>query len=163
MIKFLVMDVDGTLTDGKIYIGANGEALKAFDIKDGYGIHDVAMSAGIVPVIITARTSEIVVRRCEELGITEIHQGNKDKMSVLMNVIKKYNSDNAVDLNLANVSYIGDDIIDLKCMELVKNAGGVVGCPNDAVAGVTNMADFVAPHNGGNGAVRDFIEWIVNQ
>ena len=62
-IKYLVMDVDGTLTDGKIYMGANGEVMKAFDIKDGYGIHDILIPAGIIPVIITGRTSKIVENR----------------------------------------------------------------------------------------------------
>ena len=64
-IKFLVMDVDGTLTDGKIYIANNGEFMKAFDIKDGYGIYAIAPDNGIVPVIITGRRSDIVAKRCE--------------------------------------------------------------------------------------------------
>ena len=74
-IKMLVMDVDGTLTDGRIYIGAAGEMMKAFDVKDGYGIAQLR-KRGIVPVIITGRTSDIVSRRAEELGITELYQGS---------------------------------------------------------------------------------------
>ena len=72
MIKFLVMDVDGTLTDGKIYMGQSGEMMKAFNIKDGYGIHDILIPAGISPVIITGRKSEIVLNRCSELGIEQV-------------------------------------------------------------------------------------------
>ena len=68
-IKFLVMDVDGTLTDGKIYMGAGGEVFKSFDIKDGYGITTILPKAGIVPVVITARKSKIVENRCAELDI----------------------------------------------------------------------------------------------
>ena len=151
MIKYLVMDVDGTLTDGKIYIGSKGEMMKAFDIKDGYGIHDIAMPFGIVPVIITGRKSEIVQRRCDELGIKEVHQGVKDKLAKLREVTG----------DLSSVAYIGDDLNDIPCMEAVKGAGGVVGCPFDAVRKVRDTAVFVSSHNGGDGAVREFIEYLI--
>ena len=149
-IKYLVMDVDGTLTDGKIYMGNHGEACKAFNIKDGCGIHDLAMPAGMIPVIITGRKSEIVLNRCKELGITEIHQGVSNKTEMLRSITG----------DGSQVAYIGDDINDLACMGAVKEAGGLVGCPKDAVQSVKDIADFVAAHNGGDGAVRDFIEWI---
>ena len=87
-IKMLVMDVDGTLTDGKIYIGPQGEVMKAFNIKDGYGIVQFIKS-GTIPVIITGRKSEIVQRRAEELGITELYQGVEDKLSQLKKVAEK--------------------------------------------------------------------------
>lgn len=151
MIKYLVMDVDGTLTDGKIYMGNDGEMMKAFDIKDGCGIHDILIPAGITPVIITGRTSKILENRCKELGITNLHQGIKNKMEKLLTITT----------DLSTVAYIGDDINDLSCMEPIKAAGGLVGCPADAVKKVMVLADFVSTHNGGNGAVRDFIEWIV--
>ena len=73
-VKYLIMDVDGTLTDGKIYMSGHGEAYKAFNIKDGYGIHDIAIPAGIIPVIITGRSSDIVLQRGSELGIKDIYQ-----------------------------------------------------------------------------------------
>lgn len=151
-IKYLVMDVDGTLTDGKIYMGQNGEMMKAFNIKDGCGIHDILIPAGICPVIITGRKSDIVLNRCKELGISEVHQGISDKLGKLMEITG----------NLAEVAYIGDDINDLVCMKAVKNAGGVLGCPADAVQAIKKITDFVADHNGGDGAVRDFIEWLVD-
>ena len=151
MIKYFVMDVDGTLTDGKIYMGNDGEFCKAFNIKDGCGIHDILIPAGITPVIITGRTSDIILNRCKELGITEIHQGVSNKIEKLKEVTD----------DLSVVAYIGDDINDLFCMEQVKAAGGMVGCPKDAVQKVKAIADFVAEHDGGDGAVRDFIEWIV--
>ena len=152
-IKYLVMDVDGTLTDGKIYMGNAGELMKAFDIKDGYGIHDMAISAGIIPVIITGRKSDILLNRCKELGIEQIFQGEKNK-------VKKLNS---ITNNLSTVAYIGDDINDFSCMMSVKVSGGIVGCPADAVKRIKEIADFVAPHNGGEGAVRDFIEWLLTE
>ena len=153
MIKYLVMDVDGTLTDGKIYMGAHGEMMKAFNIKDGCGIHDIAIPGGIIPVIITGRTSEIVKKRCGELGIQQVYQGIKNKIEQL----------NSIADDLSQVAYIGVDINDLSCMIPVKEAGGVVGCPADAVERVKEISDFVALHNGGDGAVRDFIEWIIKE
>ena len=152
-IKYLVMDVDGTLTDGKIYMGIHGEMMKAFNIKDGYGIHDIAIPSGILPVIITGRTSEIVKNRCRELGIQQIYQGIRNKIDQLNCIVE----------DLSKVAYIGDDINDLSCMIPVKEAGGIVGCPADAVEKVKTIANFVATHSGGDGAVRDFIEWLIKE
>lgn len=154
-IKYLVMDVDGTLTDGKIYMGTNGEALKAFDIKDGYGIHDILPLQSIVPVIITGRCSTIVENRCKELGITEIHQGIKDKAAELTIFCQQHS------IQLSECAYIGDDLNDLPCMQLVKEAGGIVGCPVDAVEQVQKIADFKSRFHGGCGAVREYIDWII--
>lgn len=153
MIKYLVMDVDGTLTDGKIYIGNDGELMKAFNIKDGSGIHDIAVPAGIIPVVITGRISTILKERCKELGIDNLYQGVKDKGELLKRIA----------VNLGEVAYIGDDINDLPCMRIVKEAGGIIGCPADSVNGVITIADFVSSMNGGNGAVREFIEWLVEK
>lgn len=153
MIHYLVCDVDGTLTDGKIYMSPTGEAMKAFNIKDGCGIHDILIPHHIVPVIITGRESKIVENRCKEIGIEEVHQGVKDKLDELFLVTS----------DLATVAYIGDDINDLKVMEAVKAAGGVLGAPRDAVKMVLDIADYICPHDGGDGAVRDFIEWIVER
>ena len=150
-IKYLIMDVDGTLTDGKIYMGQHGEAMKAFNIKDGCGIHDILIPSGITPVIITGRKSDIVLNRCKELGILEVHQGVANKIEKLLEITD----------DLSHVAYIGDDVNDLSCMEPIKKSGGVVGCPKDAVEHIRNLADFTASHIGGDGAVRDFIDWIV--
>lgn len=152
MIKYLVMDVDGTLTNGKIYMSENGEVMKSFNIKDGCGIHDILIPAGMIPVVITGRSSEIVKKRCDELGISYIFQGISDKFEKLIEICP----------NLEYIAYIGDDINDLPCMNKVKEAGGIVGCPADAVDAVKTIADFVSLHNGGYGAVRDFIDYIVN-
>jgi len=152
MIKYLVMDVDGTLTDGKIYMSSNGEAMKAFNIKDGCGIHDILLPTGIIPVIITGRSSDIVLNRCKEIGITEIYQGQRDKLGKLKELV----------FDLGVVAYVGDDINDIVCMKAVKEAGGIIGCPKDAVSKIIEIVDYVAEHNGGDGAVRDFIEWLTN-
>ncbi len=160
-IDFLVLDVDGTLTDGKVYMGESGELFKAFDIKDGCGIHDILPRYNIIPVIITARMGKVLKNRCSELGIKELYQGERDKLGCLLRVLKKYSENNNSEYKLENVAYIGDDIIDLQCMESVKKQGGIVGCPADAVKDVQAIADFISDKNGGNGAVRDFIEYIV--
>ena len=150
-IKYLVMDVDGTLTDGKIYMGNDGEIMQAFDIKDGCGIHDIAIPAGIIPMIITGRTSKILEERGKELGITNLYQGVSDKVGQLRAIIP----------DLSMVAYIGDDINDLACMEAVKIGSGIVGCPADAAEEVKARADYVCARKGGQGAVREFIEWLL--
>lgn len=163
MIKFLVMDVDGTLTDGKIYMGNDGEMFKSFDVKDGCGIKDILPQYGIIPVIITARESRILEKRCAELGIREVHQGIRKKLDKLEEIIRTYSQRDETEYGLKNCAYIGDDILDLQCMEPIKAAGGNIGCPRDAVREVIAVADYVAEHNGGAGAVRDFIRWVVCQ
>lgn len=149
-IKYLVMDVDGTLTDGKIYMSNDGELCKAFNIKDGCGIHDIVIPAGIIPIIITGRSSSILEHRCKEIGISNLHQGIKDKVEKLLSITT----------DLTAVAYIGDDINDLPCMEAVHREGGLIGCPADAAKQVKKIADFVSTKNGGDGAVREFIEWL---
>ena len=150
-IKYLVMDVDGTLTDGKIYMGNDGEILKAFNIKDGYGIHDIAIPRGIIPVIITGRSSRILENRCKELGINTLFQGVSNKIERLTEVTQ----------NLNTVAYIGDDLNDLPCMLAIKKAGGIIGSPKNAVVKVREISDFVSDFDGGEGAVREFIDWLV--
>lgn len=144
------MDVDGTLTDGKIYMSTQGEFCKAFNIKDGYGIHDIVIPNNMIPIIITGRSSEIVLNRCKELGITDVYQGVNNKEELLLSIIS----------DVSKVAYIGDDVNDLSCMELVKKEGGLVGCPKNSAKEVLELADFIADHDGGDGAVRDFIEWV---
>ena len=150
-IKLLVMDVDGTLTDGRINMGENGEVYKSFNIKDGYAINEMLPAAGIIPAIITGRTSSIVSNRARELHIAEVHQGQHNKLNTLMELMCKYKC------KKENVAYIGDDILDIVCMREC----GVVGCPNDSCRQVLDIADYIAPHRGGDGAVRDFIEWLI--
>lgn len=156
------MDVDGTLTDGKIYMGADGEVMKAFDIKDGYALHTLVKEYGIVPVIITARQSPMVIHRCKELGVTEIHQGVLNKLDCLKGILKEYSSA-AHQYDLSNVAYIGDDLLDLKCMQPIKATGGNAGCPSNAVKEVVSVCDYVSSYRGGDGAVRDYVEYLIER
>lgn len=155
------MDVDGTLTDGKIYMGVDGEALKAFDIKDGYALHSLLKKHSIIPVIITARRSPMVEHRCKELGVEEIHQGVMNKLDCLRDIIKEYSS-NGQQFDLSNVAYIGDDLLDLQCMIPIKEAGGIAGCPSNAAKEVLSVCQYTAPYKGGDGAVRAFVEYLVD-
>lgn len=151
-IKMLIMDVDGTLTDGKIYISTQGEIMKAFNVKDGLGIKKLAIH-NIKPVIITGRESEIVTIRAKELGIQEVHQGIYDKVKTVKQLCEKYQYD------FDEVAYIGDDENDLACMNLC----GYKGAPSDAAAIVKDHSDFICSTSGGNGAVREFIESLIHK
>ena len=148
-IKLLAMDVDGTLTDGRIYIGPDGEVMKAFDVKDGYGIVRFREAGGI-PVIITGRRSRIVEQRCRELGITELHQGVSDKLDCLMKLASRYG------LEREEIAYIGDDLNDLACMEYA----GVSACPGDAMEAVRSSCSYICTSPGGRGAVREFLDVV---
>ena len=147
-IKMLVMDVDGTLTDGRIYMGNAGEQMKAFNAKDGYAIANMLPQMGIIPVIITGRASSIVQNRARELHITELFQGIGDKLMTLRQVAERYH------LQPEEIAYMGDDLNDLECMHFC----GYTACPRDAAGALTRYVDFVSRYDGGSGAVREFIE-----
>lgn len=156
-IKYIVFDVDGTLTDGKLYIGANGELFKAFHVKDGCAIHDILPSYGIIPVVMTARKSEIVENRCKELNIKECYQGVRDKRKKLIELAERWDIKPDSKGVFGQIAYVGDDIIDLSCMQIC----GFAACPNDAVKEVRESVNYVSIENGGEGAVREIVEKIV--
>lgn len=156
MPKLLFLDVDGTLTDGKIYMGKQGEEVKAFNIKDGYAIANILPQNRIIPVIITGRQSEIVSRRAEELGIECCLQNIKEKKLEMIKIANSYGIYQDENGILPRTAYMGDDIPDYDSMQIVEKKG----CPQDAVPEIRQIADFVATQNGGEGAVREFIEWL---
>jgi 3-deoxy-D-manno-octulosonate 8-phosphate phosphatase (KDO 8-P phosphatase) len=145
------MDVDGTLTDGGIYIGVSGENMKCFNVKDGYGIAMLLPQMNIVPIVITGRVSDIVTNRCNEIGITYVVQGSKNKPKDMFEILRE------LGIKAEETAYIGDDLNDLECMKMV----GLKGCPKDAVTEVKNICDYISDYDGGHGAVRDFIDWIL--
>lgn len=151
-IKLIAIDVDGTLTDGTIYINEIGEEIKGFNVKDGTGIV-LAKLAGIIPVIISGKKSKAVENRVKVLGIEEYYQGIHDKRKVMEEIIKKYN------LNWENCSFIGDDIIDIEVIKLV----GFSASPKDAHPSVKIHVDFVSNFEGGKGAVREIIDFILKK
>ena len=159
-IRFLVMDVDGTLTDGKIYMGQSGELFKSFDTRDGFAIREILPLLAVRPVIITARESAIVANRARELGVKELHQGCRNKLDKLQELLSVCSVNDGVTYSLANVAYIGDDLLDMQCLVPVAKAGGLAACPADATQAVKNVCQFVANHNGGAGAVRELVEYM---
>ncbi len=144
------MDVDGTLTDGSIFIGEAGEVMKRFHVRDGYAIKHILPGIGITPVILTGRESQIVAQRCRELDIRWVIQGSQKKLEDLKALLARLGA------APEEAAYIGDDLNDADCMRLC----GVCGCPGDAVIAIREIADFVAEAKGGYGAVREFIEWL---
>lgn len=149
-IKMFIMDVDGTLTDGKLYIGEHGEVFKAFNVKDGYGINLLIMH-GIIPVIITGRKSNIVLERAKELGIQEVYQGISNKIEVYEGLKKKYK------LMDKEIAFIGDDLNDLELLKKVGIKFTVANCANE----LSEIADYKSHLNGGEGAVRDVINFLL--
>ena len=149
-IKIIILDVDGTMTDGKITYDNNGTETKSFNVKDGMAIAQ-AIKYGIKVAIITGRTSKVVEHRATELGILDIYQGVGNKIATLDELLKKY------DYNYKNVAYMGDDINDIPAMM----RADYVGITADAVSDIDEFANFKSKYDGGYGAVREFIETIL--
>ena len=151
MIELIVLDVDGTLTDGKITYTSNGDELKSFDVADGLAIAVWTKKFGKKAAIITGRKSALVERRAKELGISHLHQGIHNKDEVLENILKEEG------LEWNQVAAIGDDLNDYKMLKKV----GLSFSVNDAVEDIRALCDVVCTNNGGNGAVREMIEYIL--
>ena len=152
MIKLVLLDVDGTLTDGGIYRGNNGEELKRFNVKDGYVIVN-AQKLGIEFGIITGRKSELVEIRSNELKIKYLYQGISEKTVILEEIMQK------TGLKKEEIAYMGDDLNDI----LIMKQSGLTGAPKDAADEVIQIVDFVSGKNGGSGAVREFVEYILKK
>ena len=149
-MRLLVLDVDGTLTDGAIYMGPDGEMCKRFSAKDGLGLK-LLQSAGVEIAILTGRRSRIVENRAAELGIARVVQGISEKPAALRQLAAE------TGVSLAETGYMGDDLNDLSAMYLC----GVRACPADAVPEVREICQFVSDFPGGQGAVRQFCEaWL---
>lgn len=151
-IKLVILDVDGTLTDGGIYYDSHGEELKKFNLKDGLGIK-VATLAGLEFAIITGRKSAMVERRAKELKIAHLMDGVQQKYPAMLELVKKTN------MSMQEVCYIGDDWNDLQCMKSV----GLSMCPADAAVDILEISDYVAKAKGGHGAVRECLEYILKK
>lgn len=150
-IRLLLLDVDGVMTDGGLYYSGRGEQLKKFNVKDGYGI--VKLRKFGIPVgIITGRVSKITKRRAEELGISELRQNLHDKLDAYNGIKKRFG------LKDAEVAYIGDDEPDLSVLKRV----GFSAAPADAVSSVLKIVHYTCKRAGGQGAVREVIDMIVN-
>jgi 3-deoxy-D-manno-octulosonate 8-phosphate phosphatase (KDO 8-P phosphatase) len=149
-VKLLVLDVDGTLTDGGLYYSDSGEELKKFNVKDGQGLK-LLMQTGVAVAIITASTATSTVHRAKKLGISHVYIGVEDKLTVMQSLCQQ------LAIDLAQVAYAGDDVNDLPALQ-------VVGCPctvADAVAAAKQAALYITQQKGGDGAVREICDLLI--
>ena len=149
-IELIVLDVDGTMTDSRITYSEAGDEIKSFNVKDGLAIASWRR-LGKQVAIITGRTSSIVARRAKELHIEHFYQGIENKKEVLESLLEK------LDLTMENVAAIGDDLNDIKMLK----AAEVSFVPRDASAYVDKIATVVLSKKGGDGAVREMIEYLI--
>ena len=149
-IELLIFDVDGVFSDGLIYMGNNGEELKTFHTRDGYGIKSL-MSAGIEVAIITGRTSKIVENRMKSLGINIIYQGQDDKLQAYNEICK------SLAISPCKTGYVGDDLIDWPVMEKV----ALKVCVADGHPLLVKKANYITVMKGGHGAVREVCDLVL--
>ncbi|NDL63538.1 3-deoxy-manno-octulosonate-8-phosphatase KdsC [Acerihabitans arboris] len=148
--RLLICDVDGVLSDGLVYQGNQGEELKAFNVRDGYGIRCL-LTAGIEVAIITGRSARLVEDRARTLGITHLYQGQSDKLLAFEDLLVK------LSLTADRVAYIGDDLIDWPVMSRV----GLSVAVADAHPMLLPKADYITHIAGGRGAVREICDLVL--
>jgi 3-deoxy-D-manno-octulosonate 8-phosphate phosphatase (KDO 8-P phosphatase) len=148
-MKLLILDVDGVLTDGRIVLGNDGEELKFFNVKDGLGIKNI-QKLGIKVAIITGKSSEIVAKRMQSLGVDDIYQGQKNKLEAFQELLAKYN------YKECDVGYMGDDLPDAPLLE----KSGCAFIPWDANKLLYELVDYRCELKGGQGAVREVCDLI---
>ncbi|MGM0519082.1 MAG: KdsC family phosphatase [Campylobacterota bacterium] len=153
MIKLIVLDVDGTLTNGKITYTNSGDEIKSFDVSDGLAISTWTKKLNLKAAIITGRTSTIVEKRAEDLKITHLYQKVHNKDEVLENILKQEG------LSWDEVAVIGDDLNDYKMLKKAK----ISFTPANGTSYLKDFVDVVCEKKGGEGAVREMIEYIVKK
>jgi 3-deoxy-D-manno-octulosonate 8-phosphate phosphatase (KDO 8-P phosphatase) len=151
-IELIVLDVDGTMTNSRITYSENGDEIKSFNVKDGLAIASWRR-LGKQVAIITGRSSKIVARRAQELRIEHFYQGVENKKEVLEKLLEK------LDISMENVAAIGDDLNDLSMLK----AAAISFVPRDASSYVDKIADVILTKRGGDGAVREMIEYLLKQ
>ena len=149
-IELVIFDVDGVMTDGSLFFGDDGQEYKAFNSLDGHGMR-MLLEGGIQVAIITGRKSNVVEHRMQDLGVSLIYQGYRDKLPAFKALLKEVN------LNAAQVAYVGDDVVDLPIMSQVGFAIAV----QSAHAYVKQHSHWITDRAGGRGAVRDVCELML--
>lgn len=151
-IRLVVLDVDGTMTDGRLYYGKDGEALKAFDVRDGHGLRLLTMHGGVKLAVLTGRRADLVQQRCQELSIDHVVGGSRAKGQA----IEKIAADLGVPLR--ETAYMGDDVNDLPALRKV----GFPCAPRDAAPEVLEEVLWVSSRKAGRGAVRELCEVLLD-
>src|SRR5262247_1991129 len=149
-IRLFATDVDGVLTDAGMYYAESGDEWKKFNTRDGMGIK-LLQRQGIITAIVTQERTKLVARRAEKLAIPELHQGVMDKLSLVREMAARHG------LTLSQVAYIGDDVNDLEALKAV----GFSATPADGLPQVAAVVDYICQKKGGEGAVREVIEMIL--
>jgi 3-deoxy-D-manno-octulosonate 8-phosphate phosphatase (KDO 8-P phosphatase) len=149
-VRLLATDVDGVLTDAGMYYSETGDEWKKFNTRDGMGLK-LLQKAGLITAIVTQERTKLVARRAEKLAIPELHQGVMDKLPAIRAMADRYG------LTLTQVAYIGDDINDLEALMAV----GFSASPADGMPKVRAAVDYVCEKKGGEGAVREIVEMIL--
>ena len=147
-IKLLVLDVDGTLTDGGVYISEKGDEMKKFNTKDGLAIRHLTKNNFQVGIISASISKQIILHRAHMLGIQHVYVGDENKLEILQQWIS------GLGIDFEEVAYVGDDVNDLSVIKQV----GLTACPNDAVEEVKKEVNHVLQRKGGEACVREFIE-----
>lgn len=150
-IRLFATDVDGVLTDGGMYLGNSGEELKRFHVHDGMGLK-LLQQAGIITAIVTQERTKLVASRAAKLDIPEVHQGVTDKFNMVKKLAEKYH------VSLNDVAYMGDDVNDMETLRHV----GFSATPANGVRAVKAIVDYVCAMKGGDGAVREVIDLILD-
>lgn len=149
-VKAFAFDVDGVFTNGKIYLFSENEFVRAVNIKDGFALQ-YAVKKGYPVAVITGGNSEIVKKRFEALGITDIYLNSSDKLDHFKDFYHKYN------LAPESILYMGDDLPDYDVMKKC----GIPTCPADAAVEIKSISNYISNYNGGEGCVRDVIEQVL--
>ncbi len=149
-IKLLILDADGVMTDGKIYYGNYGDEIKAFDVKDGFGVV-LLKRAGIETAVVTAKKSRVVKLRAKDCGIRRVFENSENKLKVCGKLAKKFR------ITLNEVCFIGDDLTDAP---VLKQAGLAVTVPQ-ACDEVKRVCHYITRADAGSGAVREVCELII--
>jgi 3-deoxy-D-manno-octulosonate 8-phosphate phosphatase (KDO 8-P phosphatase) len=149
-IKLLITDVDGVLTDGGIIFDDNGLEYKRFNVKDGFIVSQLRRN-GILVGAITGRNSKVVENRCDELNFDFHYHGIRDKAQKLVEILE------VLEIQIGEVAYIGDDLIDLPLIQKV----GFSACPADALPYISSHVDFISSLNGGHGVFREVADLIL--
>jgi 3-deoxy-D-manno-octulosonate 8-phosphate phosphatase (KDO 8-P phosphatase) len=150
-IRLVVLDVDGTLTDGRLYYGAQGEAMKAFDVRDGHGLRLLQMYGGVKLAVLTGRRADLVLQRCKELSIEHVVGQSRAKGPAIAQICA------GMGIPLEDAAFMGDDVNDLPALRMV-----AFSCaPSDAAPEVLREVSWVARHPAGRGAVRDLCELLL--
>ena len=149
-IRLLIFDVDGVLTDGRLYFDPDGRELKVFDVKDGHGMV-MLRHAGLQAAVLSARSSPVAQRRMRDLGVEHVYMGRRDKLAAFEELLAH------TKVALEEVAYMGDDLVDLPVLTRV----GLAATVPDAHAEVRSCSHWISCHPGGRGAARELCELVL--